>query len=543
MIMHFYVFLFFIWIFQFTEVDSSDKLKVWFEEHGLVWLENKDGSMYFQHLELPQGKITAASPLTYAPIAMGERFTHTFSHVDADVTGKVMVVVDTQTRSILAYAFQDNGQFTQWPLYEGISAKVNGIAVDWMTHVVYWTDAAYDVILGVAMEKPNMAEVIVSKGLDEPHSIVVYPQKGYMYWTDNAVTNPRVMTSNLGGRHVNVLFRLHNTRATSLTMDYGEERLYWSFEAFDGTSRGITSVHIFLKNSNITMMTSQPIQGLAYFNHQIATIESGQLRLYHVITGRNKAELTLHAFASVNVTGDPRDVIYLSPERQPFRHNTCELSKCPGLCTKSNYTEFCHCMHQDGERSLMCDPYSFTGIVFAKGDGLYTTKINFIEYEPRKFRKQIEPRQLLNTQYPIKALASDFYKLRIFFYEYHTNILKSVDTFSDSEPSVISTAIGEISAIAVDTSTHNVYWSDRKLSHIMVTSGNGTFPYILHSGLNNPEALAVLPSRRYLFWSELGSRGLFRSSLDGTGRTDLTPQTLEIRSIAIYAIAVDYDYD
>lgn len=51
-------------------------------------------------------------------------------------------------------------------------------------------------------------------------------------------------------------------------------------------------------------------------------------------------------------------------------------------------------------------------------------------------------------------------------------------------------------AIAVDTSTHNVYWSDRKLGHIMVARGDGKFPYILHSGLNHPEALAVLPSRR-----------------------------------------------
>ena len=54
--------------------------------------------------------------------------------------------------------------------------------------------------------------------------VISYYFSRYMYWTDNAVTNPRVMTSNLGGRHVNVLFRLHNTRATSLTMDYGEER-------------------------------------------------------------------------------------------------------------------------------------------------------------------------------------------------------------------------------------------------------------------------------------------------------------------------------
>lgn len=53
-----------------------------------------------------------------------------------------------------------------------------GISVDWITNVVYWTDATYDVILAASLESAGRAEPVIDTGLDDPHAIICYPQKG-----------------------------------------------------------------------------------------------------------------------------------------------------------------------------------------------------------------------------------------------------------------------------------------------------------------------------------------------------------------------------
>jgi len=76
------------------------------------------------------------------------------------------------------FNFTSAGLLSKWTLYEGISDKVNGLAVDWTTDVVYWTDATYDVILAASMGPTDVVEVIKDTGLDEPFGLIVYPQKG-----------------------------------------------------------------------------------------------------------------------------------------------------------------------------------------------------------------------------------------------------------------------------------------------------------------------------------------------------------------------------
>ena len=53
----------------------------------------------------------------------------------------------------------------------------SGITVDWITDVVYWTDAAYNAIFAVSMAHPNIAETII-ENLDEPYGIAAHPWKG-----------------------------------------------------------------------------------------------------------------------------------------------------------------------------------------------------------------------------------------------------------------------------------------------------------------------------------------------------------------------------
>ena len=65
---------------------------------------------------------------------------------------------------------------------------------------------------------------------------------------------------------------------------------------------------------------------------------------------------------------------------------------------------------------------AFTGLLFPKADGIYTIKPNFIERGPLSMLSEPKPRKLLSTMYPVKAIASDVRRMKIFFYEYETNV-------------------------------------------------------------------------------------------------------------------------
>lgn len=53
----------------------------------------------------------------------------------------------------------------------------SGVAIDWSTHVVYWTDATYNTIFAASLDSIGKPEAIVDTGQDEPYAIVVYPRK------------------------------------------------------------------------------------------------------------------------------------------------------------------------------------------------------------------------------------------------------------------------------------------------------------------------------------------------------------------------------
>ena len=59
---------------------------------------------------------------------------------------------------------------------------MNGIAVDWLSGAIYWTDALYNWIT-VAASDQNAKDSEIHRhlwitGLDKPHGIAVHPIKG-----------------------------------------------------------------------------------------------------------------------------------------------------------------------------------------------------------------------------------------------------------------------------------------------------------------------------------------------------------------------------
>ena len=62
------------------------------------------------------------------------------------------------------------------PLYRGTSASVGGIAIDWITGNVYWSDDNYNWIM--MLDNDGNSRVLIDTALDTPGGVAVYPQRG-----------------------------------------------------------------------------------------------------------------------------------------------------------------------------------------------------------------------------------------------------------------------------------------------------------------------------------------------------------------------------
>ncbi|KAI8496523.1 Low-density lipoprotein receptor- protein 2 [Branchiostoma belcheri] len=110
----------------------------------------------------------------------------------------------------------------------GISdlSEPDGIAVDWVSGLLYWTDAGTNKI-EVSMLDGRYRKTLISNNLDKPAAIAVNPEKGVMYWTDWGAV-PKIEQAWLNGEQRQVVVGTQLGWPTGLTIDYmNNHRVYW----------------------------------------------------------------------------------------------------------------------------------------------------------------------------------------------------------------------------------------------------------------------------------------------------------------------------
>ncbi|XP_055547444.1 nidogen [Wyeomyia smithii] len=80
-----------------------------------------------------------------------------------------------------------------------------GVAVDWISRRIYWTDSAKDTIEVASLENPELRAIIVSKYLVNPRGIAVDPHQSKLYWSDWNREGPKIEWANLDGTERQVL--------------------------------------------------------------------------------------------------------------------------------------------------------------------------------------------------------------------------------------------------------------------------------------------------------------------------------------------------
>jgi len=105
--------------------------------------------------------------------------------------------------------------------------KVDGIAVEWESGLIYWTDYIYERI-EVAKLNGSSRKTLVFNNLTNPRGIAVDPRRGFMFWTDWEIWNSNIERADLTGENRQTLVELYSYGIPfSVVIEYEPERIYW----------------------------------------------------------------------------------------------------------------------------------------------------------------------------------------------------------------------------------------------------------------------------------------------------------------------------
>lgn len=115
--------------------------------------------------------------------------------VDKDCAEGRLYFSDITAKSIFSVGYDGLGQ--KLFLKEDIVSP-EGIAIDWISRRIYWTDSGKDTIEVASLDDANKRAVLVNKNLVNPRGIAVDPGK-YLFWSDWDRDGPKIEYSNLDG--------------------------------------------------------------------------------------------------------------------------------------------------------------------------------------------------------------------------------------------------------------------------------------------------------------------------------------------------------
>lgn len=81
-----------------------------------------------------------------------------------------------------------------------------GLAIDWVSRNIYWTDSLRHTI-EVANIDSRRRRVLFQTGLTNPRGIAVHPQRGKIFWSDWDRNNPRIEWANADGSDRRVFWK------------------------------------------------------------------------------------------------------------------------------------------------------------------------------------------------------------------------------------------------------------------------------------------------------------------------------------------------
>ena len=155
---------------------------------ALMWTEKEsfDGTVYIKGIQGDPETwvVTDQATVSYSYFSSFQDQRTSFRQaLSFQYSSKRLFNSDRGFKNIYGITLQnaDSYEVAMSEIYSGTSTQVNGLAMDWASGSIYWTDALYNWITVANSSNYQIYNHIVMTGLDRPMGIAVYPQKGYLF--------------------------------------------------------------------------------------------------------------------------------------------------------------------------------------------------------------------------------------------------------------------------------------------------------------------------------------------------------------------------
>ncbi|XP_065051806.1 prolow-density lipoprotein receptor-related protein 1-like isoform X1 [Rhopilema esculentum] len=409
-------------------------------------------------------------------------------------------------------------------------ASPDDIAIDWIAGNLYWTDTGKNVI-EVSRLQGDYRKVVISRELDQPRGISVFPQKGKLFWTDWG-SSPKIETAYLDGSNRSILVNSSLSTPNGLTIDYEKEIIFWCDATFDR----IESLNLKSKERIILVKAPEVAHpfGITFYSDAIFWTDWGKRTIKRLNVETKELQTIRDDLSSLMG-------IEVFDKKRQQGWNPCMVNNggCLQLCF--NLGDFCKCGCASGF-SLASDGRTCVG---TESFLLYTTTT---EVRGIPFNKEDEGDAIVPIKGMKSSWAADFcYETKeIFLVDSALEVLFSVKTDGTEFKAIIDTGLENPQGLAVDWIAKNLYIVDAGRDLIEVCRFDGSYRFVLvHEGLDSPRGIALHPEKGLMFWTDWGykNKKIERAALDGSKRTVLVNSTFFEHIGWPNGLTIDYSSD
>uniref|UniRef100_A0A182YL08 EGF-like domain-containing protein n=1 Tax=Anopheles stephensi TaxID=30069 RepID=A0A182YL08_ANOST len=415
--------------------------------------------------------------------------------------------------------------------------KPEGLAIDWYTNKLYWTDGESNRIEVAQLEplgadvpatgrQPNarLQKVLIWSDLDQPRAIALVPARRYMIWTDWG-ESPKIERASMDGdpQSRTVLVNDRIFWPNGLAVDLGQELIYW----VDGNQRFLDVMDLDGGNRRTLVRDLDYPYSLTFTSNFLFWTDwkDGTLHYYDIQRNQRKellrkteVPITVHAW-------DGR----LQPEAETDSANPCRRNNgnCSHLCLLSTVAPAGYsCACPTGIKLLTA-----TQCADGPQDMLFVVQrshINRISLDSPDY--SIVPLPAGKLRYAI-AIDYDPVENYVYWSDKEESAIKRAraDGMGGPAEEVVTAEIQAPDGLAIDWLARNLYWTDTGTDRIQVCRLDGSFRRVLiYDNLVEPRAIALAPTLGWMFWSDWGAKEpkIERASLDGTERVLIVSQNL-----------------
>ncbi|XP_070536067.1 uncharacterized protein [Ptychodera flava] len=501
----------------------------------LMWVSYRDADARAAVQSLP------ANPADYldGPISVPNHFTLYGSQwvaLGENFSGRAVYFSDLTNQGIVKGTFTETNQEDAATYFlRGTSNTVDGVAVDWVTGNVYWTDVYYNWIK-VIDKDGEKHQVIVKTGLEYPRALALYPQRGLMYWSDWG-REPKIERSSLSGGNRQTVVNSGLYYPNGIAIDYNAERLYWinvhplststiTSSDLDGNGRQV----LYSQSSQTSWLFDLTI----YQSYIFTTDWSHQMRCLWKNTGEE--------YFSLNLGVKPYGTAIYGDDNQPSAPSACDGNPCTDICVSHPTGYECVCTEgahllEDGRTCKQDDTLQSPLLLWSTTTQICTLPVHMGDMH--LLNNNYTYRCILGDQTHVVAMDADVHGQFLFYSDYVERSIMRVRLIDGETTQVIMGGVGSVEGIAVDWINSNLYWTDNTQQHIAVSRTDGTCRKILITNMDKPRSIVVDPIRNYMYWTDFGSAPkIERAGLDGNNRAVFVSNVIQPMGLAI-----DFKFD